>query len=226
MAAPKAVAFDVMETMVSLEPQAGRLKDVGVKTASLEAVFAQALRDGFALAATGTFKPFAEVVRGAVLSALSAEQQAAQPKYEEGAMTALLEGFGSLPVHGDVAAALEFLKEAGVPALMVANGSRQTLERIAATNGLTGLVKHIVSIDDVRAWKPLAGPYLRAAEVAGGTPAEGCMVAAHPWDCHGAKRAGLRAAFVRRKHPYYPPTMTLPDAEGDDLLSLVRAIMG
>src|SRR3954447_26601322 len=127
MATPLAIAFDVMETMVSLEPQAKRLKDVGVTATSLETVFAQALRDGFALAAAGTFKPFGEVVRGAVLSALAAEQKAPQPKYEEGTMAEFLGGFGTLPAHADAEPALQLLADRGIPAMMVANGSRQTL---------------------------------------------------------------------------------------------------
>src|SRR3954447_1557064 len=127
MATPLAIAFDVMETMVSLEPQAKRLKDVGVTATSLETVFAQALRDGFALAASGTFKPFGEVVRGAVLSALSTEQKTPQPRFDEAMMTEFLEGFGTLPAHGDIAPALGLLADRGIPALMVANGSRPTL---------------------------------------------------------------------------------------------------
>jgi 2-haloacid dehalogenase len=226
MAAPQAFAFDVMETMVSLEPQAKRLKELGVTTTPLEVVFNQALRDGIALGASGTFKPFAEVIRGSVLSALATEQRAPQPEYDEAAIAEFLTGFGTLRVHGDVEPALRLMADRGIPALFVTNGSRSTTEKIVQANGLTPLVRHIVSIDDVRAWKPLPAVYHHAAKVAGVDPASLCMIAAHPWDCHGAKSAGLRAAFVRRKHPYYPPTMALPDAEADDLLSLVQAIIG
>jgi 2-haloacid dehalogenase len=226
MAAPQAFAFDVMETLVSLEPQAKRLKEVGVTATPLEAVFVQALRDGIALAASGMFKPFAEVIRASVLSALATEQKAPQPRYDETAIVEFLAGFGTLPVHSDVEPALRLMADRGIPALFVTNGSRPTTEKIIQANGLTPLVRHIVSIDDVRAWKPLPPIYHHAAKVADVEPASLCMIAAHPWDCHGAKSAGLRAAFVRRKHPYYPPTMALPDAEADDLLSLVQALIG
>jgi 2-haloacid dehalogenase len=226
MATPQAIAFDVMETMVALEPQAKRLKEIGVTTTPLEAVFVQALRDGIALAASGSFEPFAEVLRGCVLSALATEQKAPQPSYDDSAIAEFLTGFGTLPAHADVEPALRLLADRGIPALFVTNGSWQTTEKIVQTNVLTALVRHIVSIDDVQAWKPLPAIYRHAAKVAGVAPESLCMIAAHPWDCHGAKSAGLSAAFVRRKHPYYPPTMTLPDAEADDLLSLVQAIIG
>jgi hypothetical protein len=56
----------------------------------------------------------------------------------------------------------------------------------------------------VQRWKPWAIVYRYAAEVLGVDPADLAFVAAHPWDTHGAKRAGLRTAYVSRRAPIFP----------------------
>ena len=48
------------------------------------------------------------------------------------------------------------------------------------------------------------------------------LVAVHPWDCHGARQAGLQAGFVNRDSVHYPPYFDAPNAEAADLLLLVN----
>ena len=50
---PAVVAFDVIETLMSLEPLRARLTDIGQPPALLEAWYTRTLRDGMALSATG-----------------------------------------------------------------------------------------------------------------------------------------------------------------------------
>jgi 2-haloacid dehalogenase len=51
------------------------------------------------------------------------------------------------------------------------------------------------------------------------------LVAAHPWDVHGARSAGLRGAWLVREGLPYPEVFERPDASGRDLPSLVRALI-
>ena len=59
----------------------------------------------------------------------------------------------------------------------------------------------------------------------GVAPKDALMVAAHAWDCHGAKAVGMRTAFVARGHPV-PASMAKPDIIVDDLADLPAAILG
>ena len=63
---PAVVAFDVIETLMSLEPLRARLTDIGQPAALLEAWYTRTLRDGMALSATGDYAGFADVAEAAL----------------------------------------------------------------------------------------------------------------------------------------------------------------
>lgn len=69
----KAVAFDVIGTVFPLEPLRAPITNLGFAPSALEGWFAAGLRDAFALAVVGDFKPFATVLEDA-LDGLAAEQ--------------------------------------------------------------------------------------------------------------------------------------------------------
>ncbi|KAK9846088.1 hypothetical protein WJX84_012441, partial [Apatococcus fuscideae] len=59
--APKAVLFDVNETLISLQPLADAMEQVGLKAAQLECWFAKVLRDGISAAAAGKLVPLKQI---------------------------------------------------------------------------------------------------------------------------------------------------------------------
>src|SRR5262250_2167342 len=63
---PDAVAFDVIETLMPLEPLRERFTAAGLPAHLLELWFTRTLRDGIALAATGDYAPFGEVAAQAL----------------------------------------------------------------------------------------------------------------------------------------------------------------
>ena len=63
---PAVVAFDVIDTLMSLEPLRERLTGLGQPPHMLEAWSTRTLRDGMALSATGDFVPFADVAAAAL----------------------------------------------------------------------------------------------------------------------------------------------------------------
>ena len=63
---PAVVAFDVIETLMSLEPLRERLTEIGQPPHLLEAWYTRTLRDGMALSATGDFAPFTDVAEAAL----------------------------------------------------------------------------------------------------------------------------------------------------------------
>ena len=86
-------------------------------------------------------------------------------------------------------------------------------------------VERVVSIDEVRRWKPNREVYLHAARVCGVAPEHMTLVAAHAWDVHGAKPAGLRAAWVKRQDKLYQPAMSPPDVQGDSISAVAEALL-
>src|SRR5260370_24876667 len=115
---PKAVAFDVIETLFALEPMRARFRPLGLPDGALEVWFAQVLRNAFALDATGVYKPFGEVARG-TLEVLLAEYKspATVP-----ALHRALSSFQELPPHEDVAPTFQRLHECAVRIVTLSNG--------------------------------------------------------------------------------------------------------
>lgn len=52
------------------------------------------------------------------------------------------------------------------------------------------------------------------------------LVAVHPWDCNGAKAAGLQAAFIARKGEQYPGFFLGPDYQAESLEDLAKQLIG
>jgi hypothetical protein len=55
---PQAVAFDVVETFISLEPLRRRFVEIGLHASALERWYDGMLRDGMALTLVGDYAPF------------------------------------------------------------------------------------------------------------------------------------------------------------------------
>lgn len=218
---PLAVAFDVNETLFGLEPLRERLSALGLPGPALEWWFAVVLREGFALAATGEHRPFAEVGRAALGEVLESCHLRVPPDAAE----RVLGGFEELAPHPDVRPALEALADAGVTALTLTNGNDQVIGRLLERAGLRELVAHVLSVDGAGQWKPRPEPYRYAASVAGVAAGELALVAVHPWDVHGAARAGLVGAWVHREGRTWPGTFPPPEVAAPSLDGVVRRLL-
>lgn len=189
-ARPRVVAFDIVETTFSLDSLRPRLEAQGIPGASLETWFARILRDAFALAATDTYAGFREI----------AAPNLAEVAREHGrdlgkaGLDAVLDGFGQLDPHPDAAEAFGILRSADVRVAALSNGAAETTQALFQRAGLASAVERVISVAEIRQWKPRRGLYLHAAEVLGVAPAELALVATHAWDVHGAKCAGCSRA--------------------------------
>lgn len=218
---PKAVAFDVIGTTFSLEPVRAALAQVGFPGHVLEIWFARTLRDAFALAATDTFSPFRalfEVNLDELARTHSIPITAAQREQ-------VLGQFGALPAHPDASEAFQLLGDAGIRIFALSNGAAAASEKLLQKAELMTRVERVISVDEIKKFKPRGEVYLHAAQLAGIVPSEMALVATHAWDVHGAKRAGLTAGFVSRGQAF-PAMMLQPDVTGASLLDVARALAG
>jgi len=213
---PAVVAFDVMETLASLEPLRARLTETGQPPGLLEAWYTRTLRDGMALSATGDYAGFTEVadaaLRGLTHYTISDDQVAY-----------VMAGFDELPAFPDALPAVTQLAEAGLRVACLTNGSASFTSSFVERAGLR--VDRIISVGEVYRWKPASVVYLYAAEVLGVSPDRLALVAAHDWDCHGAKRAGLTAAWVSRKAGGFGAPFAPPDVRGEDLTEVAAKLL-
>ncbi|MEB3371954.1 haloacid dehalogenase type II [Saccharopolyspora mangrovi] len=215
----KAVAFDVVETLMSLAEVPGRLAERGYPAGLFDAWFNRAVRDGMALAAAGGYRDFDEIC-AAALRDITGEE------VEKATIDHVLGGWDRFPAHDDVLPALEDLRAAGVRVIGLTTGSARTISGFFAHNGLSEHVETVLSCADVGVWKPAPGAYRYATTWLDLPPHQVALVAAHAWDCHGAKRAGLRTGWVSRLEGRYNPTFDPADVAADDLPAVVRGLLG
>jgi 2-haloacid dehalogenase len=215
---PAVVAFDVIDTLMSLEPLRARLTDIGQPPALLEAWYTRTLRDGMALSATGDYVGFTDVaeaaLRGLTDYTISDEQ-----------VTQVMAGFSELPAFPDARPAITSLTEAGLRVACLTNGSASITSSFVDRAGLGPAVDRVISVSEVYRWKPAGVVYLYAAEVLGVSPDRMALVAAHDWDCHGAKRAGLTTGWVSRKSGGFGAPFAAPDVVGEDLTEVAAKLL-
>ena len=79
------------------------------------------------------------------------------------------------------------------------------------TAGIAGEFERLLSVEDAGIWKPAPGAYRYAAGACNVSTTEALLVAAHPWDIHGAARAGMATAWINRDGSPYPGHFAGPD---------------
>jgi 2-haloacid dehalogenase len=215
---PAVIAFDVIETLMSLEPLRARLTEAGQPPHLLEAWYTRTLRDGIALSVAGDYVAFTDVaeasLRGLTNYTLSDEQVAQ-----------VMAGFSELPAFPDALPAVRSLFEAGLRVACLTNGPAHVTSAFVDRSGLASMVDRVISVGEVYRWKPAVVVYLYAAEVLDVPPQRMALVAAHDWDCHGAKRAGLVTGWVSRKSGGFGAPFAPPDVVGEDLTEVAAKLL-
>jgi 2-haloacid dehalogenase len=205
---PRVLVFDVNQTLSDLAPLADRFGEVGAPPELAAAWFAGLLRDGFALATTGEVAPFAEIARAElewVLRPVVGEEKL------QFAVGHVLDGLGSLAVHPDVADGVRALGRLGMELVTLSNGAASVAEGLLERAGIRGEFSRLLSVEDAGVWKPAAAAYEHALTACGVPAEEAMLVAVHPWDIHGASRAGLRTAWLNRDSASYPEHFAAPE---------------
>jgi 2-haloacid dehalogenase len=213
---PKVVAFDVIGTLFPIAPLASRIEALGLPASVLRGWFSAGLRDSFALAATGGFKPLTAVLEQALESVLAEQGVHAASAADK---AALLKGLEELPARPDAAVAFRTLAAAGIGVMALTNGSDPSTRKLLKGAELEGLVDHVVSVDAVELSKPRREAYAYAAQVARVGLDSMALVAAHSWDIQGAKAAGMTTAFLSLERPF-SKVMRKPDLEARSLSEL------
>jgi 2-haloacid dehalogenase len=214
---PAAIVFDVNETLSDLSPLGARFVEVGASASTAPLWFSSILRDGFALTAAGGTAPFAGVARELLVAQLS---EVALNRSVDDAVRHVMDGFAALELHADVASAIDRLQTDGLRLATLSNGATSVAERLLGAGGIRECFERLLSVEDAGAWKPSPVPYRYAAAELDVPVADLLLVAVHPWDVHGARRAGLQAVWVNRSGGPWPaifdePTYTV--ASLDDL---------
>lgn len=213
-----AVAFDVLETLLDLDPIGDRLEEVGQPAAVLGSFFMRFQRDAMALTLSGDNADFTATARQAL-------RTETKQTMSEDAIAHVLEGFAKVPAFPDAMPALQKLSEAGVTIGCLTVGDPDNTRSFLAGAGLETYVNHVVTSDVVGVWKPTPDVYHYTAKALGCDLNRMALVAVHAWDCHGAKRAGALAGWCSRLEGEPGDVFQPADVRGDDLVEVVEGLL-
>ncbi len=198
-----------MGTLFALSPLRERLRAVGAPELALEAWFSRLLHSAASLTLVGEFRPFPEIAETALRTTL------VQQGSDENIASNVLERLSELRPYDDTEAALVNTRNAGLAVATLTNGSESNTRTLLEGAGLDKYVEAVITVEEVRAYKPAPEPYRHAAKRLGLDRSDVSLVAAHGWDVLGAQNAGLRAIWVDRLERRWPfPLPEPPRASG------------
>lgn len=211
---PRLLLFDVNETLSDMTHLGDRFVEVGVPPYLAAPWFAGLLRDGFALTVTGHNPSFAEIARASLRTVLHGKANV------EAATRHVMAGFLELPLHDDVPDGIRALAAMDLRLATLSNGSADVAEGLFERGRIRDHFERVLSVEDAPAWKPSPSAYAYALRECGVAAEDAMLVAVHPWDIHGAKAAGLRAAWIDRTGSPYPAPMYAADVVATSLTDL------
>lgn len=218
---PRLLVFDVNETLSDMAPLSARFRDIGAPEHLARLWFAQLLRDAFAVTASGGIESFAALGAEALRVEL-----ADQPigRALEKAVDHVMQGFSELDVHADVVDGVHALADLGIRLVTLSNGSAGVADALLQRAGVRDRFERLLTVEDAGAWKPALTAYRYALQECAVEPMDAMLVAVHPWDIHGARRAGLATAWIDRTSSRYPSYFAAPDLEAASLTELADAL--
>ena len=118
----------------------------------------------------------------------------------------------------DTPLALRRLKAAGLPLGILSNGSHYSIEQVVSNSGLNRAFDHLISVEEVKVFKPDNRVYALAEQRMGYAREEILFVSSNAWDASGAAHFGFPVCWINRQGGVFDelgirPRQTVPDLE-------------
>ena len=218
---PQTIVFDVNETLLDLSVLNRPFETVFGDTSARSEWFAQLLQLALVVTVTDSYRDF-KTLAGEALEVVAARREVGLDDEARGSILGMIV---QLPPHPEVPDGLDRLKAAGFQLVALTNSPPATVHAQLANAGLIDRFDRVMSVDSTRRFKPHPAPYSMAADELGVGPTRLWMVAAHDWDIAGAKRVGLRGAFIARPGQGYAAGYPAPDLVGSDLTEVAEGLI-
>ena len=138
----------------------------------------------------------------------------------------LLDAYRSLECYPEVTEVLDALRGGGMRTAILSNGSREMLDAAVASAGLAGRLDAVLSVDDVRVYKPHPDVYRLACDRLGAPREAVCFLSSNAWDAAGAATFGFRVVWVNRFGQARERLPDAPEAEVGTLDPLPGLVLG
>jgi 2-haloacid dehalogenase len=166
----------------------------------------------------GTYRSFWEITKDALRYALKENERSIPSEIEEFLMEAYLHLTPFPEVH-------EVLLQLRNKTLAVfSNGSHDMLDPLIDHSLFGELFDDVVSVDEVKQYKPTPAAYDHALHTLKVSREEVLFISSNGWDISGAKNFGFRTAWINRSKLPIEELELYPDAIYEDLTGILEWI--
>jgi 2-haloacid dehalogenase len=138
---------------------------------------------------------------------------------------ALIHLYNALPAFDDVKAGLAEAKNAGFRIFAFSNGSADIVESLLITAGIRDYFLGVVSVDEVKSFKPNPVVYSHFLRKADTICSKTWLISSNPFDVIGAVSFGMRAVWVKRTpEAIFDPWGIEPTLTSNGLINLPEYI--
>lgn len=140
---------------------------------------------------------------------------------------ALMDQYKVLPAFADAKTGLVKAKESGFRLFAFSNGRVDAVEALLNHAGIRDYFIDVVSVDEMKSYKPNPGVYSHFLRRSGATCSEAWLVSGNSFDVIGAISSGMSAAWVKRSpDALFDPWGIEPTLTVNNLASLAEQIAG
>lgn len=220
MTKPKLLVFDVNETLLDLKKVKNALQKQFDDTTAFNLWFNTLLQYSMVESITDHYHSFAEIGKATLkMTAATLNKNISQQEIDD-----ILALITKLPPHPDVKTALLKLKSLDYRMIALTNGSSKALKAQMEFAGIGHCFEALFSVEELKTYKPQPATYQYVLNEMKIEPKDAMMIAAHPWDLAGAKKAGMQTAFIERNSQIYYPLMEEADVMIKDMNLLVQEL--
>lgn len=164
----------------------------------------------------GQYEPFSKITLDALKYALAKLDLA----YTKENGHALMEAYKQLDTYPEVEGVLKQLEDKKLA--VFSNGSRDMLEPLIRNSGLSSSFDEVISVDDIKQYKPTTASYAFALKVLGVKREEVLFMSSNGWDISGAKNFGFQTAWINRAGLPVEELGLEPDGIYEDLKGILE----
>ena len=190
------LAFDVYGTLINPHAVIGSLQEhLGDRATGFSQVWRdKQLEYSFRRGLMGAYRDFSVVTRNALDYACAAMEVS----LSDGVKDRLMAQYRELDAFDDAVPALESLRAAGCRMHAFSNGLPGDLVQLMRHAGIDALLDSIVSVHDVRSFKPDPKVYAHFNASTKSEAGETWLISSNPFDIVGAAAFGWNTAWVQR----------------------------
>lgn len=137
----------------------------------------------------------------------------------------LMDIYAILPAFDEVKEALEKFKKKGFRLFAFSNGKKEAVEKLLTNAGIIDLFLGVVSVDDIKTFKPSPAAYAHFLRSADAKSGDSWLISSNAFDVTGSISSGMRSAWIQRSNEnIFDPWEIQPTIKSKSLLELCEEI--